>query len=708
MTKSTHLKSSVFQRFARTYLGALIFAAAIITVVLVGVASNAITHMEVEARQTAVKQMAADLQLQYEIMSGVRDRIVISDVYQPSRLRADKYEEIRLLESFSNFVSYSPVSSSLFLMYENEEMIFTSNQTKALFKFHFSKKYGMPSEQINALMRDLFSMRNMEMIHLSSCGGSDDYLFVFPVAFAGGFLREHAVLVFEVTQRQLLTRLESVAGYDFSSYAICEKDLLHAENMDWAELEKNIERPLAGQTLSRQLANSQYLLSATSENGQFFVCVMHDANVFERTILSYSWQIIGSILLLTLVFIAFAAMAAARTSLPIRQLAQRFKDPASQETYNEFDILENAIQSIERNHKTSIRSAREQFLQLLLHGNSNAKMLEQWAQLGVVLDLPCNCACLMTIGENANIPLLVEEIEDFADSHLHVYALHPAGKSYIVICCSYRSEYTRSELFDNLSALAASENGKVFMGESYDTPLKLPVSYHEAKKARQMESSYSRQLGMEYDQVSQHLENIRTAVRCSRADIAEAEIDMLGQLLAASDEAITLQKYIHHSLLSCLITMAGTGRETMVRTMESMLVTDFNLFASEFIKTLRENQQVLEENSPSASEEIVRYLDQNASNCEMCLDLLAEVFSLSADYISQLVKTQTGLPFKEYLIRQRMQIAQQMLLEKPDMTINDIAYLSGYRTSSNFIKRFRETTGMTPVQFRKSRLIDET
>lgn len=93
---------------------------------------------------------------------------------------------------------------------------------------------------------------------------------------------------------------------------------------------------------------------------------------------------------------------------------------------------------------------------------------------------------------------------------------------------------------------------------------------------------------------------------------------------------------------------------------------------------------------------------------EMCLDLLAEVFSLSADYISQLVKTQTGLPFKEYLIRQRMQIAQQLLLEKPDMTINDIAYLSGYRTSSNFIKRFRETTGMTPVQFRKSRLIDET
>jgi len=707
MTKSTHLRSSVFQRFTRTYLGALVFAAAIITVVLVGVASSAITHMEVDARQAAVKQMAADLQLQYEIMSGVRDRIVVSDVYHPSRLRVDKYEEIRLLESFSSFVNYSPVSSSLFLMYENEEMIFTSNQTKALFQFHFAKKYGMSDDQTTALMNDLFALRSMRIIHLSSYGSSTDYLFAFPVAFAGGFLREHAVLVFEVAQKQLLKRLESVAGYEFSSYAIYEKELLHAQNINGAEIEVNTSRPASGQTLSRQLKANQYLLSATSQNGQFYICAQHSANVFEKTILSYSWQIIGSILLLTLVFIAFAAVAAARASRPIRQLAQRFGDPSSQETYNEFDILENAIQSIESNHKTSIRSAREQFLQLLLHGNGNAKMLEQWAQLGVLLDLPCNCACIMTIDENAGIPLLIEEIEDFADSHLHIYALHPAGKSYIVICCSYRSEYTRSELFDNLSALAASGNGKVFMGESYDTPLKLPVSYHEAKKARQMESSYSKQLGMEYDQVSQHLENIRTAVRCSRADIAESEIDMLGRLLSASDEAITLQKYIHHSLLSCLITMAGTGRETMVRTMESMLVTDFNLFAAEFIKALRENQQVLEENSPSASEEIVHYIDQNASDCDMCLDLLAETFSLSADYISQLVKTQTGLPFKEYLIRQRMQIAQQMLLEKPDMTINDIAYQSGYRTSSNFIKRFRETTGMTPVQFRKSRLINE-
>lgn len=113
---------------------------------------NTITYTLFGTAFNLVLTMAADLQLQYEIMSGVRDRIVVSDVYHPSRLRVDKYEEIRLLESFSSFVNYSPVSSSLFLMYENEEMIFTSNQTKALFQFHFAKKYGMSDDQTTALM----------------------------------------------------------------------------------------------------------------------------------------------------------------------------------------------------------------------------------------------------------------------------------------------------------------------------------------------------------------------------------------------------------------------------------------------------------------------------------------------------------------------------------------------------------------------------
>ena len=137
------------------------------------------------------------------------------------------------------------------------------------------------------------------------------------------------------------------------------------------------------------------------------------------------------------------------------------------------------------------------------------------------------------------------------------------------------------------------------------------------------------------------------------------------------------------------------------------MVTDYRLMAAELVKTLKENQTAFEETHSSSADEIVKFIGRNAQDCDLCLDTLVDEFSLSADYISQLVKNQTGLPFKEYLIRQRMQIAQKLLLEDSAMTINDVAVRSGYRTASNFIKRFRETTGMTPVQFRKSREIPQ-
>ena len=62
MIKDRPIQSAVFQRFTRAYLGALVFAAVIITALLVGVAANSIGRMETASRQAALAQMAADMQ----------------------------------------------------------------------------------------------------------------------------------------------------------------------------------------------------------------------------------------------------------------------------------------------------------------------------------------------------------------------------------------------------------------------------------------------------------------------------------------------------------------------------------------------------------------------------------------------------------------------------------------------------------------------
>lgn len=54
-----------------------------------------------------------------------------------------------------------------------------------------------------------------------------------------------------------------------------------------------------------------------------------------------------------------------------------------------------------------------------------------------------------------------------------------------------------------------------------------------------------------------------------------------------------------------------------------------------------------------------------------------------------------------WLVLQRLSYARQ-LLETSDKNINELAYESGFENVSHFIKTFRETFGMPPLQFKRS------
>ena len=98
---------------------------------------------------------------------------------------------------------------------------------------------------------------------------------------------------------------------------------------------------------------------------------------------------------------------------------------------------------------------------------------------------------------------------------------------------------------------------------------------------------------------------------------------------------------------------------------------------------------------------ILAVIEERLGDCNFGLDNLADECGLSLRYASHLIKLSTGLPFKEYLIAQRMQHAIMLLKEHPELSVAEVSQMSGYRTLSNFFRKFRETTGMTPIQYRE-------
>ena len=78
---------------------------------------------------------------------------------------------------------------------------------------------------------------------------------------------------------------------------------------------------------------------------------------------------------------------------------------------------------------------------------------------------------------------------------------------------------------------------------------------------------------------------------------------------------------------------------------------------------------------------------------------IAEAVGLSPYHLSRLFKTHTGLTIREYLARERIEAAKQ-LLAVSDRTIPQIASLLRFCDQSYFTMVFRRQTGQTPGEYR--------
>ena len=96
---------------------------------------------------------------------------------------------------------------------------------------------------------------------------------------------------------------------------------------------------------------------------------------------------------------------------------------------------------------------------------------------------------------------------------------------------------------------------------------------------------------------------------------------------------------------------------------------------------------------------ITRYLQEHLSE-DISLSILAEEFHLSAQYISQLFKSEIGVNFLAYLTNIRMERAKKLLLSTA-LSIGEISEQLGFGDYRVFTKVFKKSEGVTPSQYRR-------
>ncbi len=111
-------------------------------------------------------------------------------------------------------------------------------------------------------------------------------------------------------------------------------------------------------------------------------------------------------------------------------------------------------------------------------------------------------------------------------------------------------------------------------------------------------------------------------------------------------------------------------------------------------------QRVYLQTHTDALRRVLKFIDENLHS-DISLNEVAEAAFLSPNYLSQLLKKQTGLAFVDWLTGRRMDRARELLAHTAER-VYSIANTVGYDDEAYFTRRFRQRFGVSPTEYRRS------
>ena len=97
--------------------------------------------------------------------------------------------------------------------------------------------------------------------------------------------------------------------------------------------------------------------------------------------------------------------------------------------------------------------------------------------------------------------------------------------------------------------------------------------------------------------------------------------------------------------------------------------------------------------------ELVSYVDENLTDCGLCLLSAADHMNVSIYAVSRLFKEATGVGFKEYVIQKRLEMAYK-LLKDTRTSVTEVARAVGIENTKYFSEMFKKYYGKSATQIR--------
>lgn len=172
-----------------------------------------------------------------------------------------------------------------------------------------------------------------------------------------------------------------------------------------------------------------------------------------------------------------------------------------------------------------------------------------------------------------------------------------------------------------------------------------------------------------------------------------------------TNEALHLSEKEERTLFDCVQKINAELAENIDRHSQTLLVSNLELLLNyctryydrQFITRKNANKDIL-----SKVEELLTHYFQSPNTPEKGLPTvkyLADQVFLSPNYLSDLLKRETGMNAQDRIHYHLIEEAKNLLLNS-NQSVGDLAFALGFEYPQYFSRLFKAKTGMTPVEFR--------
>jgi AraC family transcriptional regulator len=85
---------------------------------------------------------------------------------------------------------------------------------------------------------------------------------------------------------------------------------------------------------------------------------------------------------------------------------------------------------------------------------------------------------------------------------------------------------------------------------------------------------------------------------------------------------------------------------------------------------------------------------------------LSEMLHINYDSISELFKEIEGITLEKYIIAKRLEKVKELLVYT-ELTLTEIAYITGFSSINHLSRQFKELTGLSPSHFKEVRSVKQ-